>query len=47
MKAPMKILNSLSVSSSRLKKSKKKELFLDFLTPEEGTERLSRNGHDH
>ena len=35
-----------SVPSSRVKKSKKKAFFLDFLTPEDGTERLSRNGPD-
>jgi hypothetical protein len=35
--------NNRSVPSSRVKKSKKKAFFLDFLTLEDGTYRLSRN----
>jgi len=35
--------DSLSVPSSRVKKAKKKAFFLDFLTVEDGTDRLSQN----
>jgi len=35
--------DNLSVPSSRVKKAKKKAFFLDFLTVEDRTDRLSQN----
>jgi hypothetical protein len=35
--------DNLFVPSSRVKKAKKKAFFLDFLTVEDGTDRLSQN----
>jgi hypothetical protein len=35
--------NSLSVPSSRVMNSKKKTFFLDFITLEDGSDKLSRN----